>query len=481
MDGGAVTRESLDAFNRRVQAILLLVAFPADAAIYLAHYLIQPCWQYVVPLVTTATMSAVWVFTFYLARRGRTLLSAALATLALEAHCVAVLLVRDRSLAIVVLTLAVLTLYVSFFSRRMLLISAGIMGGAIFLFEVLDAAGLLRLAQPSPWLHRLFEGGFLMVVVPILVYFVLEHERIGRLPFLALESSSAEQRRVLEAVAKVLPEMDGLVARLQQLGRALAAQASQQAATAAEVNSSMQALETTAEEAARAAAETRALAEEARAGSERSGAQLATVEQHFRSVVGVLQSALRRNQQLADESQRTGEILDGIRDVDDQVGMLALNASLEAARSGEAGRGFAVVAQELRRLMDTSTQRSRGTAAILEGIRREATDLAQEAGATSQSLGQHLAQLRDAADALVSISASQRGAAEQVERIASSAELQRAQTASVSQAMRDATQSAMELSGLAREIESSLEAVVRGSEELRALTGARPRGAAKAA
>lgn len=71
---------------------------------------------------------------------------------------------------------------------------------------------------------------------------------------------------------------------------------------------------------------------------------------------------------LAQYTQRIDDIIASVSEIATQSNLLALNASIEAARAGVHGRGFAVVADEVRSLSQGSTQAAKQVRVILGEI-----------------------------------------------------------------------------------------------------------------
>lgn len=71
---------------------------------------------------------------------------------------------------------------------------------------------------------------------------------------------------------------------------------------------------------------------------------------------------------MSDSIRHITGALDMIRNVADETTLLALNASIEAARVGEAGRGFAVVAQQINKLAEQSNSSIGKIEAVIDSV-----------------------------------------------------------------------------------------------------------------
>ncbi|MEY2654235.1 MAG: hypothetical protein RLZZ524_1263 [Pseudomonadota bacterium] len=113
-----------------------------------------------------------------------------------------------------------------------------------------------------------------------------------------------------------------------------------------------------------------------------------------------------RMQALQGRSREIVEIVALIDNLAFRTNILALNASIEAAKAGEAGRGFAVVAQEVRSLAGRSAESARRIGEIISG---STDDIAQGhalAGEAAQALRQtdaQVARIHDEMQQIVSL------------------------------------------------------------------------------
>ncbi|MCA3244656.1 MAG: hypothetical protein INF43_05070 [Alphaproteobacteria bacterium] len=91
------------------------------------------------------------------------------------------------------------------------------------------------------------------------------------------------------------------------------------------------------------------------------------------------QSAKQMTTALTEQANTINEIVSLISDISGQINLLALNASIEAARAGDAGRGFAVVANEVKKLAGNTEKAT-------EDIRTKITEIREGTKVVSESI-----------------------------------------------------------------------------------------------
>jgi methyl-accepting chemotaxis protein len=90
--------------------------------------------------------------------------------------------------------------------------------------------------------------------------------------------------------------------------------------------------------------------------------------------VGQARINTERFSELSKVAGRIGDVVELINTIAEQTNLLALNATIEAARAGEAGRGFAVVASEVKALAEQTSKATGEIGQQITGIQAATHD-----------------------------------------------------------------------------------------------------------
>jgi methyl-accepting chemotaxis protein len=133
-------------------------------------------------------------------------------------------------------------------------------------------------------------------------------------------------------------------------------------------------------------------------------------------------------QQLANATNRIGEVVNLIKAITEQTNLLALNATIEASRAGDAGKGFAVVASEVKDLARQTGKATEEIASQINQVQSEAVQslktietiasIIQEVSASANSMAaaveEQTVTLKDVSHSLSNVSRGAEGFAQNV-------------------------------------------------------------------
>lgn len=159
--------------------------------------------------------------------------------------------------------------------------------------------------------------------------------------------------------------------------------------------------------------------------------------------------------QLSEQGQAIGEIIATVNSLAEQSNLLAVNASIEAAKAGDQGKGFVVVAQEVKSLAVQSKQATAQVRTILGDIQRATTAAVQntEQGSREVEAGGKLS--ISLGDAVRSLAENIETAAQAATQIAASSQQQMVGMDQVALAMQNIQEASSQSLASTRQTESA--------------------------
>lgn len=151
--------------------------------------------------------------------------------------------------------------------------------------------------------------------------------------------------------------------------------------TAEETQKSSTSVATTAEETSLNVATVASATEEMTASAQEISVQISDVALKATLASNGANLTSKKVDELNSLVLNVGEVVLAIRDIAEQTNLLALNATIEAARAGEAGKGFAVVADEVKKLATETGQKTdeiEGRISEIQVATQESVDEMQE-------------------------------------------------------------------------------------------------------
>ncbi|MBD1547160.1 methyl-accepting chemotaxis protein [Roseibium aggregatum] len=203
-----------------------------------------------------------------------------------------------------------------------------------------------------------------------------------------------------------------------------------------------------------------AATEELTASVQEVGRQVHDTLGRVEDATGATRTSTEQVRGLSRAAERIGDVVSLIQEIAEQTNLLALNATIEAARAGEAGKGFAVVASEVKSLAGQ-------TAKATDEISSHISDIQQSTNTAVQAITGIMDMMEAVNETAAAMAASVEQQSSATEEISTSISIAAERTSHVTDNIRIVSQGSGETSQSAQQVEQVTDEATR---QLGALT-----------
>lgn len=266
-----------------------------------------------------------------------------------------------------------------------------------------------------------------------------------------------ELARISEAFNRFIGKLASAFAEAQDASAAVVIAARQIAQGNADLSSRTEIQASHLQEVAAAMKGLQRSVEDNRQASESATALCGEASASSRKSESVMAEALGSMQMLQEASSSIAEITGAIQGIAFQTNVLAINASIEAARAGDAGKGFSVVALEVRVLAERSADAARGIKELIERSVQQIDTASRRMGDTDATVRQLVISVQQVA--------------ELIDRIAMAGREQSQTIASVTESLSEVERSTQQNAALVEELAAASESMHQQADRLLAVVG----------